>query len=91
VLVLSHLCHPQPSAYDNSSGVSATLEAARRAGRVHGAGTLGGLRREFGSVDARVHRHVRVVASRPADAPAVVSAVNLDMVGENQELSAAAS
>ena len=28
-LVLSHLCHPQPSANDNASGVAAALEAAR--------------------------------------------------------------
>jgi aminopeptidase-like protein len=29
ILVVSHLCHPQPSANDNASGASANLEAAR--------------------------------------------------------------
>ena len=87
VLVLSHLCHPQPSANDNASGVSATLEAARALAALRGAGALGRLRRgirflwmpEFTGTYAWL-------ASRPADAPGIVAAVNLDMVGENQEL-----
>jgi len=29
VLVVAHLCHPQPSANDNASGAAAALEAAR--------------------------------------------------------------
>ena len=32
VLVLAHLCHPQPSANDNASGAAAALEAARVVG-----------------------------------------------------------
>jgi hypothetical protein len=85
-LVLSHLCHPQPSANDNASGVAATLEAARALAALR-AGGMGALRSgirflwipEFTGTYAWL-------AARPAAAPALAAAVNLDMVGESQEL-----
>jgi hypothetical protein len=40
VLLVSHLCHPQPSANDNASGAAALLEAAATLARLIGAGTL---------------------------------------------------
>ena len=85
-LVLSHLCHPQPSANDNASGVAATLEAARALAALRRTGTSAsrsGIRflwmPEFTGTYAWL-------AARPPDAPALQAAVNLDMVGENQEL-----
>jgi hypothetical protein len=40
VLVVAHLCHPQPSANDNASGSAAVLELARTLQRLINSGTL---------------------------------------------------
>jgi hypothetical protein len=86
VLVLAHLCHPRPSANDNASGAAAALETAR---------VLAGLRAR-GSFPAS-GRSVRVLwvpeitgthawlARDSARARDTVAAVNLDMVGQDQE------
>ena len=61
MLVVSHLCHPQPSANDNGSGVAATLEAARTLATLRDAGHLGALALHRAvPVDAGVHGHVRL-------------------------------
>jgi hypothetical protein len=87
VLIVSHLCHPQPSANDNASGVAANLEAAR---------ALAALRRS-GALPATRHtiRHLWMpeftgtfawLSPRADSAPqALVAALNLDMVGEDQQ------
>ncbi len=86
VLVIAHLCHPQPSANDNASGAAAALEAVR---------TLAALRAR-GAVarDGRTVRFLWVpeltgtfawLGRDPARARAIVAALNLDMVGEDQE------
>jgi aminopeptidase YwaD len=85
VLVVSHLCHPRPSANDNASGAAANLETAR---------TLAALRarRELGTLERSVrflwvpeltgtHAFVAVDGARAAR---VATALNLDMVGEDQ-------
>lgn len=86
VLVMAHLCHPQPSANDNASGAAAVLEAAR---------VLAGLRAR-GDFAAR-GRSVRFLwvpeitgtiawlAQDPERANLIAAAVNLDMVGQDQE------
>jgi hypothetical protein len=86
VLVVAHLCHPQPSANDNASGAASALEAAR---------VLSVLRAR-GDVANRGHsvRFLWVpeltgtyawLGEDPARARATVAALNLDMVGEDQE------
>ena len=86
IVVLSHLCHPQPSANDNASGAAANLEAAR---------TLAALAaRGVWRPGARAVRFLWMpeisgtcawLAQDPARARRVAAALNLDMVGEDQE------
>jgi hypothetical protein len=84
ILVVSHLCHPRPSANDNASGVAANLEAARA------------LAARFARQDPprRSLRFLFVpelsgtcafLGGDPARAPRIQAALNLDMVGESQE------
>jgi len=85
VWIVSHLCHPQPSANDNASGVAAHLETARALAAMLRDGALGPLRRgirflwvpELTGTYAFLARH-------PARTARAVAALNLDMVGENQ-------
>lgn len=85
VVLVSHLCHPKPSANDNASGAAANLEVAR----VLAAETRGG--RPLG----RPLRFLWVpeltgtyafFARRPERGAGIAAALNLDMVGENQQL-----
>lgn len=85
VVVVAHLCHPQPSANDNASGAAAALEAAR---------TLQVLVEEK---QIQLRRAVRFLwlpeltgsmaylAGREKDLDRMVAGLNLDMVGEDQE------
>jgi hypothetical protein len=86
VVIVSHLCHPRPSANDNASGVAANLEAARAIAALRKAGALPQARRRI--------RHLWMpeftgtyawLASRAQDSPGrFTAALNLDMVGEDQ-------
>lgn len=87
VLIVSHLCHPQPSANDNASGAATALECARTLQRLIDDGHL-----------PRPRRNIRVLlppeitgsycylATHEERIPKTVAALNLDMVGENQDL-----
>jgi len=86
VLVLAHLCHPLPSANDNASGVAAALETARVLATLRSRGDL--------RLTGRSVRFLWVpeitgtcawLARDPGRARDTVAAVNLDMVGQNQE------
>jgi len=87
VWVLAHLCHPQPSANDNASGAAATLEAARLLNSLVRDGKLPKPRRtirflllpEMIGTAAFLSSHEDMI-------PNVVGAINLDMVGQNQDL-----
>ncbi len=85
ILVTAHLCHPEPGANDNGSGVCATLECARALAALRASGEL--------PADARTIRFLWMPEltgtfawlgsglARPAE---TVAALNLDMVGEDQ-------
>jgi hypothetical protein len=85
ILVMAHLCHPEPSANDNGSGVAAALETAR---------TLASLERQGRwRPGPRAVRFLWMpeltgtyawLGMRDAAAPRLVAALNLDMVGEDQ-------
>ena len=85
VLLVSHLCHPQPSANDNASGVAANLEAARTLQKLVASGELPRPRRtiqflwmpEMTGSHAYLSRHEEEI-------PEMVAGLNLDMVGEDQ-------
>ena len=86
VLVLAHLCHPEPSANDNASGVAAALETARVLARLRADGRLpaAGLGVRFLWVPEITGTYAWL-ARDPGRARRVVAAVNLDMVGQDQE------
>lgn len=87
VLVVAHLCHPQHSANDNASGCAAAIEAARALADLIAKGSLQPPRRgirfllvpEFAGTYAFLARGEERIAS-------IVAAINLDMVGQNQDL-----
>jgi hypothetical protein len=82
IIVQAHLCHPRPGANDNCSGVAAALGLAAAL-----ASLARPLRRgirflfgpEFVGTAAYLHEFVRI-GSRPRP----IAAINLDMVGEDQ-------
>jgi len=86
ILLTAHLCHPQPSANDNGSGVAAVLECARALHELAGSGRWPQPRRtvrflwmpEFSGTYAWL-------GGDPARAGRTVAALNLDMVGEDQD------
>ncbi len=87
IIVVSHLCHPQPSANDNASGAAANLEAAR---------ALMAVASELPPpISSRRVRHLwlpeftgtfawHALRERSPQAAPALAALNLDMVGEDQ-------
>src|SRR5262249_45257196 len=82
---MAHLCHPEPSANDNGSGVAAALETARTLAALERAGRW--------RPSPRAVRFLWMpeltgtyawLGLRDAAAPRLVAALNLDMVGEDQ-------
>ncbi|MHB8946008.1 MAG: DUF4910 domain-containing protein [Bacillota bacterium] len=86
VLVVAHLCHPRPSANDNASGSGVVLEVARTLQALVSSGSLPQPRRgiRFLLVPEMTGTYA-YLATREKDRADLVAAVNLDMVGENQE------
>lgn len=85
VVVVAHICHPQPSCNDNASGSAAALEAARVLQKLIRAGELPRPRRSivFTLVPEMSGSYAHL-AAREAEIPDMVAAVNMDMVGERQ-------
>jgi len=87
VFLIAHLCHPKPSANDNASGSGLLMEIARTIGALIDSHKIKPPARTIrfiwvpetlGSI-AFLHSH--------EDLPArLVAGINLDMVGQNQEL-----
>jgi len=85
VLLVSHLCHPQPSANDNASGAGALLEAARALQVLIGSGKLPQPRRSIRLLWVpEMTGTYAYLASHEADISHMVAGLNLDMVGEKQ-------
>ncbi|HAI21433.1 MAG TPA: hypothetical protein DCM14_06015, partial [Clostridiales bacterium UBA8153] len=87
VVVVAHLCHPQPSANDNASGAAAVLEIARALRRLIDEGTLPPPQRtiRFLLLPEMTGTYA-FLAGNEGLIPHMVAAINLDMVGEKQEL-----
>lgn len=86
VLVVAHLCHPQPSANDNASGAAAALECARVLAQLRAAGSFGDAGRTVRILWVpELTGTAAYLARDPARATRSVAALNLDMVGERQE------
>lgn len=87
VLVVAHLCHPQPSANDNASGDGALMEVARALKHLIDENKLKNPRRSIRFLLVpEIHGTVAYLASHEKDLPGMVAALNLDMVGETQEV-----
>lgn len=87
VIAIAHLCHPQASANDNASGCGALMESVRTLQRLIDSGRLPKPRRTIRFLWlAEMSGSYAYLASREADLSKLVAAINLDMVGENQEL-----
>lgn len=84
---VAHLCHPKPSANDNASGSGAVIEAARALEALMASGKLPRPRRtiRFLLVPEMTGTYCYLSANEHI-IPRVVAALNLDMVGENQDL-----
>jgi len=87
VFLITHLCHPQPSANDNASGSGLLLEIARTIQNLISSGKM--------ARPARTIRFMWVPETNGTVAflythndwlNRLVAGINLDMVGENQEL-----
>ncbi|NOT34105.1 MAG: DUF4910 domain-containing protein [Candidatus Eisenbacteria bacterium] len=85
ILIVSHLCHPQPSANDNASGAASNLETARSLQRLRqsGAFPMGTHGVRFLWVPEFTGTYAWL-ATRPERSRRLIAGLNLDMVGERQ-------
>lgn len=87
VIVVAHICHPQPSANDNASGSGAAMEAARALQRLVADGKLRKPKRNIVfTLVPEISGTYPFLSENEAKIPDMVAAINLDMVGENQNL-----
>jgi len=87
VVVVAHICHPQPSANDNASGSGAAMEAARALQRLIKTKVLSRPRRtiRFTLVPEMTGSYAFLTENEDG-IPRMVAALNLDMVGERQDV-----
>jgi hypothetical protein len=87
VVIVAHLCHPRPSANDNASGSAAALEIARTLQKLVDGGKLASPRRgiRFLWVPEMTGTYA-YLAAHEDEIERMVVGLNLDMVGQNQEL-----
>lgn len=85
VVLVGHLCHPQPSCNDNASGAAAVLEVARALQSLIAGGRLPRPRRtlRFLWVPEMTGTYA-FLAAHESHIPHMVGGLNLDMVGQDQ-------
>jgi len=87
VIAVAHLCHPQPSANDNASGSAALLELARTLHHLIQFGKLPPPKRSIRLLWVpEMTGTYAYLATHEGEIPRMVAGINLDMVGQNQEL-----
>lgn len=87
IVVAAHLCHPQWSANDNASGAATALEVARTLQALIFDGQLEAPRRGIRFLLVpEMHGTQAYLADHEDRLPRMIAALNLDMVGENQDL-----
>ncbi|MDF2626737.1 MAG: Peptidase family [Symbiobacteriaceae bacterium] len=88
VLVVSHLCHPRPSANDNATGPATVMETARVLQKLIAEGRLARPRRtiRFLFPPEMTGTYAHLARKRHQDIEAIKAALNVDMVGQKQDL-----
>jgi len=87
VFLIAHLCHPQPSANDNASGSGLLIEIARTIHTLIASGRIPRPARTLRFMWVPETYGTVAFLSTHEDWPKrLVAGINLDMVGENQEL-----
>ena len=87
VVGMAHVCHPEPSANDNASGCGALMEVAVTLSRLISDGQLPKPRRTIRFLWlAEMSGSSAYLANNETKIAKTVAAINLDMVGENQDL-----
>ncbi|MEA3340788.1 MAG: DUF4910 domain-containing protein [Chloroflexota bacterium] len=85
VVLVSHLCHPQPSCNDNGSGTAAVLETARALQTLIEAGKLPPPQRTLRFLWLpEMTGSYAFLAANESLIPRMVAGLNLDMVGQDQ-------
>jgi hypothetical protein len=89
VIVIAHICHPQPSCNDNASGSAAAMEAARSLQKLIDEEILEKPKRtiKFTLVPEMSGSYTHLNANEK-EITKMIAAINLDMVGENQSKTA---
>ncbi len=86
IIVIGHICHPEPSANDNASGSGAAIEAARAINKLIKDGELVKPKRTIRfTLVPEMSGTYSYLVEREEDIPKIVAALNLDMVGEDQD------
>ena len=87
IFLIAHLCHPKPSANDNASGAGLLLEIARTIKTLIAKGKIPPPARtiHFFWVPETLGT-VAYLSNHPEAPQRLVAGINLDMVGQNQEL-----
>jgi len=87
VFLISHLCHPRTSANDNASGSGLLLEIARTIQSLIGSGKITKPKRTIRFLWVpETYGTVALLYSHPDLISKLVAGINLDMVGEDQEI-----
>jgi len=87
VFLIAHLCHPKPSANDNASGSGLLLEIARTIQTLINSGRIARPARTIRFIWVPETYGTLAFLYTHEDLPRrLVAGINLDMVGENQEL-----
>ncbi len=86
IVLVAHLCHPQPSANDNASGAAALLETARALAALLARGELAPPRRAIRFLWVpEITGSLAWLSFHEDRIPRLVAGLNLDMVGQDQE------
>ena len=87
VVGVAHVCHPEPSANDNASGCGALIEAASTLARLVRSGRLAKPKRTIRFLWLpEMSGSYAYLANHEDTLQKTIAAINLDMVGENQDL-----
>ena len=85
VVIVAHICHPQPSCNDNASGAAAAMEAARALRKLIDEGVLDKPKRTIRiTLVPEMSGSYTHLAANEENIEKMLAAINLDMVGEKQ-------